>query len=84
MKQNILFIASCICSLLLIPIALFAGKNAFYVLGVVNFTIFHGIWISRYLAEPAFAFNNAFFLASMRIPLILFMIGGLCGMLLIF
>ncbi len=84
MKYNPFLVASCVTSILLIPVAMYFGPNVFYVFCLINFIFFHGIWISRYMGEPDFVFDNKFFIKQMRLPIILFMACGLFGLALSF
>jgi len=84
MGGNLPRLLSCACSILLIPISVIFDPAIFYALCVVNFVLFHGIWLSRYITEEGFAFTNEFFIREMRLPIILFAVCGLTGLILTF
>ncbi|AXK42357.1 hypothetical protein DVR09_08405 [Erythrobacter aureus] len=69
---------------MLIPASLFFDATVFYALCAVNFILFHSIWLSRYVTEEGFAFTNDFFMREMRLPIILFAVCGLVGLVLTF
>ena len=73
---------SCICSSLLIPTSLLFDPAVFYALCAVNFVLFHAIWLSRYVIEDGFVFTNNFFMREMRLPIVLFALCGLIGLVL--
>lgn len=67
-----------VCSVALVPVSLLAGRSAFLALVAINFVLLHAIWLVPRIR--GYQFTEQFFRAQMRAPLILFMIGGLAGL----
>jgi hypothetical protein len=68
-----------VCSIALLPVVLIAGWGPFLAVVVLNFILFHAIWLLPLMGGRKLM--PQFFQAEMRLPLILFMVAGNAGLL---